>query len=430
MNHFVQHELSWLRVNLDLALAEIAEKGSLQSGIDLESAPSVADSDDAYSSFIVEHNLNDYERLFLAMCLSRYYLDFWKILYIDGNPFGIFLENDFAYPTPTTFLALVCGKDIEKRLAQAHIFKDDHLFFKRHVVSYDQKEPSADKMASRLSVAINFQELFFWNAFQKPGYSAEFPAEELNTRLNWEDLILEEHAQQKLEEIAGWLEHNNKLTNVFNQSGHLKPGYRCLFYGPSGTGKTLAASLLGKRFNLPVFRIDLSHLISKYIGETSKNLKRVFDLAEDKNWILFFDEGDAIFGKRVDTSESSNKNAAYVNQDIAFLLQRIEKFNGLVIVATNLRNNMDDAFSRRFENTVHFKLPSSARLEEIWNNYLPDFIEINRRQELQLIFKQNKLSLASMYNVIHRLTLLSIAQDKKVFSFEEVSRLVADERIK
>src|SRR5690606_11585436 len=123
----------------------------------------------------------------------------------------------------------------------------------------------------------------------------------------------------------------------------IKPGYRTLFYGPPGTGKTLTAMLLGKEFQRNVFRIDLSQVVSKYIGETEKNLEKIFQRAANKEWILFFDEADALFGKRTSVKDAHDR---YANQEVSYLLQRVEDFPGLVILASNYKNNIDKAFVR------------------------------------------------------------------------------------
>jgi SpoVK/Ycf46/Vps4 family AAA+-type ATPase len=128
---------------------------------------------------------------------------------------------------------------------------------------------------------------------------------------------------------------------------------RILFIGAPGTGKKTLASLIGLQSGAAVYRIDLSMVVSKYIGETEKNLSKVFDAAEHKNWILFFDEADALFGKRSDVRDSHDR---YANQEVAYLLQRIENYNGLVILATNKKNNIDEAFTRRFQTVIHFPL--------------------------------------------------------------------------
>lgn len=136
-----------------------------------------------------------------------------------------------------------------------------------------------------------------------------------------------------------------------------------MFSGPPGTGKTLTAALLGKSTGRDVYRVDLSMVVSKYIGETEKNLSRVFDAASYKEWILFFDEGDALFGKRTEASSSNDRHA---NQLTGYLLQKIEDFPGTVIVATNLKSNMDEAFTRRFQNMVHFTIPGPEERLQLW----------------------------------------------------------------
>ena len=130
---------------------------------------------------------------------------------------------------------------------------------------------------------------------------------------------------------------------------------RILFIGAPGTGKKTFASLIGQQSGKEVYRVDLSIVVSKYIGETEKNLKKIFDEAENKNWILFFDEADALFGKRTNVRDAHDK---YANQEVAYLLQRIENYDGLVILATNMKNNIDDAFTRRFHAIIHFPLKS------------------------------------------------------------------------
>ena len=126
-----------------------------------------------------------------------------------------------------------------------------------------------------------------------------------------------------------------------------------LFSGAPGTGKKTLASLIGQQSGKEVYRIDLSMVVSKYIGETEKNLSKVFDAAEHKNWILFFDEADALFGKRTNVRDAHDK---YANQEVAYLLQRIENYNGLVILATNMKSNIDEAFTRRFQTIINFPL--------------------------------------------------------------------------
>ena len=178
----------------------------------------------------------------------------------------------------------------------------------------------------------------------------------------------------------------------------IKPGYRALFYGPPGTGKTLTATLLGKHTGKDVFRIDLSRVVSKYIGETEKNLSRLFDKAENKDWILFFDEADALFGKRTDIRDAHDK---YANQEVAYLLQRIESYDGLVILASNQRANIDDAFVRRLQAIIHFPMPRPEERYEIWRKTFPPQISIADDVDWRHIAARHELTGAGILNVTH-----------------------------
>jgi SpoVK/Ycf46/Vps4 family AAA+-type ATPase len=174
----------------------------------------------------------------------------------------------------------------------------------------------------------------------------------LDTEQSWKELALDKETLKQVEEIKGWLKQSSTVKPGSSLGKKLKPGYRTLFYGPAGTGKTSTAALIGKELNKEVYKIDLSQLVSKYIGETEKNLELVFASAKDKDWILFFDEADALFGKRTDIKDAHDR---YANQEVSYLLQRMEEYNGLAILATNLKGNIDEAFTRRFNSVIRFK---------------------------------------------------------------------------
>src|SRR5690606_39095369 len=144
----------------------------------------------------------------------------------------------------------------------------------------------------------------------------DFPAMRVSTQMEWADLVIKPKTAQQINDIQIWLNHNKAFLQDWEMGKRTKPGFRALFYGPSGTGKTLTATLLGKQFGKDVFRIDLSQVVSKYIGETEKNLEKVFKKAEHKDWILFFDEADALFGKR---SNVQNAHDKYANQEVSYL---------------------------------------------------------------------------------------------------------------
>ena len=244
----------------------------------------------------------------------------------------------------------------------------------------------------------------------KPDYNIGFPAKRITSDLNWEDMVLDFQVAEELEEINTWISSHHTIMAKWGLSHFLKAGYRALFYGPPGTGKTLAATLIGKKNGMDVYRVDLSMIVSKYIGETEKNLARVFDLAENRNWILFFDEADALFGKRTSTNTSNDRHA---NQEVAYLLQRIEDFPGTVILATNLRSNIDEAFARRFQSMIYFPMPSKELRAELWRKMLPESWLGKDGGELIEIASETELSGGSITNVVRRCALYLVQRKEK-----------------
>ncbi|WP_442953314.1 ATP-binding protein [Paucibacter sp. XJ19-41] len=197
----------------------------------------------------------------------------------------------------------------------------------------------------------------------------------------------------------------------------LKPGYRALFYGPPGTGKTLTATLIGQAAQVDVYRIDLSMVVSKYIGETEKNLARVFDQAQSRRWVLFFDEADALFGKRNSNNQSANDQHA--NQEIAYLLQRVEDFPGTVILASNLRSNIDEAFARRFQSMIYFPLPDAEQRLRLWRGMLAPQ-RLSAEVKLDEIAERYELSGGAIANVLRYAALLALRRHSEQISAAEL----------
>jgi len=222
---------------------------------------------------------------------------------------------------------------------------------------------------------------------------------------------------QQIKELEQWLQYNNTLMQDWGMSARLKKGYRVLFHGPPGTGKTLTASLLGKYTGRDVYKIDLSMVVSKYIGETEKNLENLFAKAETKNWILFFDEADALFGKRTGVRDAHDK---YANQEVSYLLQRVEDFDGLVILASNMKNNIDDAFIRRFNAIIRFPLPDENDRAIIWKKSFPAEIGFYSDINVPELVKRYELSGGNIINVVHYACLKAIEKEEGVIYLEDV----------
>jgi hypothetical protein len=419
------NDFEWFKSNLD---------GILQNGIDAAGTiPVLHHNDGEYARFVNKHVLNLHERVLILLGLCQY-LDpsLCNKLIRDDNHFRLVQckRTGVLIPTAETFLILVSGNLIQKRIVSHHYLGTEHLFYRKSVINVGESDEDVAPFFGALNITPSFRELFLYNRYSSPRFNKEFPAHLLETHMGWEDLIMNPATAERLEEIKAFLDHGETLRKEWGLSKHMKQGYRCLFYGPSGTGKTLAATLLGKHIQREVYRVDLSTVISKYIGETSKNLNALFNTAEDKNWILFFDEGDALFGKRVDTAQTDDKNAHFANQDIAFLLQRIENYNGLIIVASNFRKNMDDAFSRRFQSIVHFDILKPELRKQYWLDNLPSKISLSNGIDLEQISKIHPFSPASIINIINRVSLQTIRKNLAEISAEDLDLCIKDELIK
>jgi hypothetical protein len=195
-------------------------------------------------------------------------------------------------------------------------------------------------------------------------------AQRLDCKATWEDIVLPAKEMRLLRQIADQMALRFKVYDDwgFREKMNRGLGISVLFTGDSGTGKTMAAEVLANALRLDLYRIDLSAVVSKYIGETEKNLRRLFDAAEDGGAILFFDEADALFGKRSEVKDSHDR---YANIEINYLLQRIEAYRGLAILATNMKSSLDTAFMRRLRFVVRFPFPSVAERWEIWRKVFP-----------------------------------------------------------
>ncbi|WP_044269809.1 ATP-binding protein [Bacteroides timonensis] len=349
---------------------------------------------------------------------DRQYTEFggWK-----GLSHGGFL------PTGETASFIIAGEDMEKKKAVIRMFQRDHWFYTQNILRLEGAGEGEPFLSGQLRVSDEFLSKVLLDRDYKPDYNVGFPAKRITTELDWDDMVLDYNTAQELEDINTWIASHKVIMEDWGLKRFLKAGYRALFYGPPGTGKTLAATLLGKKNAMDVYRVDLSMIISKYIGETEKNLAKVFDLAENRNWILFFDEADALFGKRTSTNTSNDRHA---NQEVAYLLQRIEDFPGTVILATNLRSNIDEAFSRRFQSVIYFPMPDKELRAELWRKMLPIKWLGKDADVLTDMASDTELSGGSITNVVRRCALSLIQSKEKKLTKEVLKETLLKEKSK
>lgn len=327
------------------------------------------------------------------------------------------LDQRYFFPTGETALFLLAGNNLFQKSRIHNLFSAEHFFSKKGILHLESVKSGTPKTTGRLILNEEYVELFVLGKKNLPKLSIDFPAQHLTTELEWNDLILPPKTLDEINEIKDWVEHNSTLMNDWKMSTKLKQGYRALFHGSSGTGKTMTATLLGKQTGLDVFRIDLSMVVSKYIGETEKNLSSLFTKAENKNWILFFDEADALFGKRTSVRDAHDK---YANQEVSYLLQRIENHPGLIILASNFKGNMDAAFTRRFQSFILFNIPTAPNRFEIWKNAFPKKAKLDRNVDLLTIAERFELSGSSIMNVVQYACLKALARKSNLIINQDI----------
>lgn len=300
-------------------------------------------------------------------------------------------------PTLQTALFLLAGSNITKQ-AFYHSILLDHALFKDQVLHL--RKPSAYNNFPNEHI-LEF-DLAYYNYMlngKKPRYDAspDFPASLLETEKSFSDLVLKDFTREQVNIIMNYAANRKELYGRQGVADKIKPGLVAMLYGPPGTGKTFAVSVISKHLGIDVYRIDLSRVISKYIGETEKNLEKIFERLSDKNCILFFDEADSLFGKRTEVGDSKDR---YANQEVAYLLQRVESFPGLVILASNYKQNIDDAFKRRILVSIYLAPPENEERLVLWQNSLPEYFKYTPDNLPVMLAEKHPFTGANIANII------------------------------
>lgn len=399
-------EMQWLGLVIDTRMKLYwGQRCQYKSIYDLQ-PPDLDKDSSMYAKIVLHYKMNFSERLVLSLAVAphvqphlldvffvknaNYDRGFTEFGGTKGQNHGGFI------PTGETASFILATNDFKERFELLKIFDEDHFFRKFKILDLIHTQAHEPFLSGVLVLSSEYLSYFTSGSSHKPDYGINFPAKRIYTNLDWDDLVLEDSTLDEISEIRDWIEFGDTLIKDWGMSKKIKPGYRTLFYGPPGTGKTLTASLLGKSSGLDVYRIDLSMVVSKFIGETEKNLANVFDQAENKNWILFFDEADALFGKRTQTSSSNDRHA---NQEVSYLLQRVEDFPGVVILATNLKANVDDAFSRRFQSMIYFPMPGPEQRKRLWKQSFSEKTVLEGDCNLDDIAAKHEMAGGAIINV-------------------------------
>lgn len=319
-------------------------------------------------------------------------------------------------PTGETVSFILAGDDMERRKEVIRMFGREHWFYRKNILRLEGAGEGEPLLSGRLCVSDELLCRMLFDTEYRPDYSTGFPARRITTELAWKDLVLDNKVLAELEEINTWISSHHTVMEEWGLSRYLKAGYRALFYGAPGTGKRLAATLLGKRNGVEVYRV----IVPEYSGEGEKNLVRVFDLAERHNWILLLDEADALFGA---------SNERHANRDVARLLRRIENFPGTIILVTDHKLTIDEAFLSRFQTVVHFPMPDEELRRRLWRNMLPAKWLGQQADELITLAAKTELSGGSIANVVRRCALRMIASGDKTLDKQTLKEALLKAKI-
>jgi ATPase family associated with various cellular activities (AAA) len=414
------------------AVLEYRLRGHIQQDADPDAPvpafdPPAPHDDAPYSRFVREQRLDRESQLLLLLAFAPWIRpDFFdrivqKIVPGAGEypQFGGMRGRQHRgfMPTGDTALFLLAGDDLDARARWQTLLCGDHPLVQKGIVYLEEPADGDPPMSGRLILDSDHAERFVSGKVHAPRLSMRFPAQHLQTALEWDDVVLPSRTLAEIRDIENWVRHGDVLMNQWNMRHKLRPGCRALFFGPPGTGKTLTATVLGKATGRQVYKVDLSMVVSKYIGETEKNLAGLFDRAERKDWILFFDEADALFGKRTQVRDAHDR---YANQEVSFLLQRIETYNGLVILASNLANHVDEAFARRFEHLVHFPMPRQGERLLIWKKGISVVASLEPAIDLAQIAARYETSGGMIMNVIRHASLQAISRGETVLRQQDL----------
>ena len=415
-------DFNWLKLLINKRLEKL-KKNEYKGALLNELPPPLNTSVCTFHSWLAIHKASLEERLILTLALADYMMPESLDALSTSDMFydrpythlGLYFdkENQLLQPTWKTAAFLLYGEDLHAQEKLRHKINPNNLLWKeKRLSSTESVSRSVQRHPLHLQPLILSEDsINEWvlDKEQEVLLPKDCPIQKISSRLTWEQLVISDSTGSQLREIKQWINYEAELRSDPILSQIAKPGYRALFYGPSGTGKTLTAALLGKELNRPVYRVDTAKVVSKWIGETEKNLANVFDQAEGKQWILFFDEADALFGKRTAVSDSHDRHA---NQEVSWLLQRIEAFDGLIILASNYIENMDEAFKRRFQSVISFDLPDSEQRLALWRQSISPNIPLANEINVEDLANSFHLSGASITNIMIKASLAALSLAK------------------
>ncbi|MDE1477401.1 AAA family ATPase [Xenorhabdus bovienii] len=314
-----------------------------------------------------------------------------------------------------------CSEDIDAiTLSQRYAFNPETLplILQEAQIYQQQRDPSGILQQCDIRKALNLR------AQQNFGQLAQ----RITSKRSLKDLLVSDEVAQQIQEILMAIKYREQiLAGGFKDKIGYGTGISALFYGDSGTGKTMAAEVIADCIGVDLIKVDLSTVVNKYVGETEKNLSRIFDLAEQDAGVLFFDEADALFGKRSETKDAQDRHA---NIEVSYLLQRLENFPGLVILSTNNRSHLDSAFNRRFTFITRFTYPDEKIRKKMWQSIWPKNIKLSKDIDFNKLAKKTSVTGANIRNIALLSSCLAVGKGNDEINNEIIEMALARELAK
>jgi AAA+ superfamily predicted ATPase len=421
----ISGELNWLTLRIQSILEN-------RSGTFLPLPPPGNKS--AYAALVNEHGITDTDRVLLDLSLAASFAPeilaplaqaamdkSWAL-----HTGGFFRQGDAQfYPTVRTAVFLLSGTDIETRSYYSSYFHNKRRVFTSNLVLTVPRYENT----TFLNHEVIFNDQFLGSVLhgEEPRLDGEhgFPTRRSKRRHSLAEVVLAEKTKEEIGKLRRFTRHMKKLWEL-NQNNRYRNNFISIFSGEPGTGKSHTAEAIGNEFGLPVYKVNFAQMVSKYIGETEKNLEKIFDRFDRQPCILFFDEAESVFSKRTEVSDSHDQHA---NNTQSYLLQKIEEFSGIVVLATNVQNllqHFDKAFQRRIRLIAHFSFPDYPERQKLWNQALePPFKFAGDLTER--LAKNYQFTGGSIYNIVSDAVLAAMDKETETITFELIEPALADE---
>ena len=394
-----------------------------------------------YGKWVHQHALQPADRLLLATVMvsslnDALFFGFHQLLrvplissFVGGQTSN---EGRRFFPSIQTLLYLLGGTDMQKHTPYQLYFFQKQAKLQQYGVQLRSSvavRTGLDDIISPnwknllLSLDSNIWEYFLGNEMPRPEHNQELPLTRLETSLTFEDLILPEATKEELQPILDFAEHGQEFFKDAKASAGFKRGFISLLHGEPGTGKTMIATTIGKKMGLVTYQLELAQVVSKYIGETSKNINKVFEELErtiehlkGEPSILFIDEADSLVGKRSEVKDSKDR---YANMDVSNLLQKLETFQGIVIMASNYQQNFDPAIKRRIGDAILIPPPGADERTQLWKNYCPKHLRYPTENFARTLGEKFGFTGAQINNVMKTVAFTTYKKGIEVLDFDE-----------